>query len=131
MLAEHLLHRMQRAVGRGQALDRGHRGAVGLHRQHGAGLHRLAVDMHDAGAALAGVAADMGAGQPQLLAQQLDQQRAALDLDRVLLAVHRQGHLRHPHPSLVARVSDVVTRSLVAGRLERSAEAPSVWANRP
>ena len=95
MLAEHLLHRMQRAVGRGEALDRGDRGAVRLQRQHGAGLHRYAVDMHDAGAALAGVAADMGAGQPQLLAQQFHQQRAALDLDRMLLAVHRQGHLRH------------------------------------
>ncbi len=45
----------------------------------------LAVDMHDAGAALAGVAADMGAGQAEFLAQQFDEERAALDLDRVLL----------------------------------------------
>ena len=67
-----------------QALDRGDLRAVGLHRQHGAGLDRLAVDMHDAGAALAGVAADMGAGQAQLLAQELDQQRARLDLGRML-----------------------------------------------
>ena len=45
-------------------------------------LTRLAVDMHDAGAALGGVAADMGAGQPQILAQELDQQRARLDIAR-------------------------------------------------
>ena len=44
MLAEHLLHRMQRAVGLGEALDRDHRGAVRLQRQHGAGLRRDAVD---------------------------------------------------------------------------------------
>ena len=87
-----------------------HLGAVRLQREHGAGLHRHAVDMHDAGAALAGVAADMGAGEPELLAQQLDQQRAALDLDRVLLAVHRQGHLRHcAIPPWSSRGRSVVT----------------------
>ena len=32
--------------------------------------------MDDAGAALGGVAADMGAGEPQILAQELHQQRA-------------------------------------------------------
>jgi hypothetical protein len=46
-------------------------------RQRGAALHRLAVDMHDAGAALAGVAADMGAGQAEVFAQELNQQRDA------------------------------------------------------
>ena len=39
-----------------------------------------AVDMHHAGAALAGVAADMRAGQPQPLAQEIHQQRPALHL---------------------------------------------------
>ena len=37
MLAEHLLHRVQRAVGVGEALDRRDLGAVGLQREHGAG----------------------------------------------------------------------------------------------
>ena len=63
---------------------------VGLTGQHGAGLDRLAVDMHDAGAALAGVAADMGAGQAQVLAQELDEEGAVLDIGRDGLAVHRQ-----------------------------------------
>ncbi len=101
VLAEHLLHGMQRAVRGGQALDGGDRAALRLHGQHGAALHAVAVDMDDARAALAGVAADMGAGQAQLLAQQLHQQRAAFDLDRVWRAVHRQADLGHgvsPNP---------------------------------
>ena len=62
IFAERFLHRMQRAVGRRRSLDGQHVGALELQREHGAGFHRLAVDMHDAGAALRGVAADMGAG---------------------------------------------------------------------
>ena len=44
--------------------------------------------MDDAGAALAGVAADMRAGQAEVLAQILDQQRARIDVRRRGLAVH-------------------------------------------
>ena len=44
---------------------------IGLDREEGASLDGLTVDMDDAGAALAGVAADMRSGQPKLLAQQL------------------------------------------------------------
>ena len=40
-------------------------GAVGLHGEDGAGLYRAAVQMDRAGAALAGVAADMGSGEPK------------------------------------------------------------------
>ena len=50
--------------------------------------------MHDAGAALAGVAADVRAGEAQVLAQELHQQRARIDLGADALAVH--GH-RHVH----------------------------------
>jgi hypothetical protein len=45
----------------------------------------------DAGAALAGVAPDVGAGQGQLAAQQIDEQRARLDLSGDGLAVHGQS----------------------------------------
>ena len=86
VLAERRLHRVQLAV-LGEALDRDHLGAVGLHREHGAGLDRAAVDVDHAGAALAGVAADMGAGEAEMLAQELDQERARLDLARHRLAV--------------------------------------------
>jgi hypothetical protein len=51
--------------------------------------------MDDARAALARVAADMGAGKAQLFAQKLDEQRTALDFDRMALAVHRKGHVGH------------------------------------
>ena len=64
--------------------------------EHRAGLHRAAVQMHDAGAALAGVAADMRAGEAQVLAQELHQQRARIDVGGDGLAVHRHadgGHL--------------------------------------
>ena len=100
MLAEGGLHRMQRAIA-GQPFDGGHLGAIGLDRQQGAGFDRLAVDMDDAGAALAGVAADMGAGQAELLAQELHQQRSALDSTGGGLAVHRHGYSRHSDPPLL------------------------------
>ena len=53
--------------------------------------------MDDAGAALGGVAADMGSCQAQLAPQQLDQQHAGLDLaltrrpftSRLISGIHR------------------------------------------
>ena len=73
--------------------------AVGLDGEHRAGLHRLAVEQDGAGAAVGGVAADVGAGQAQVLAQEVDQQQARLDLglrggavDGDLNRVHRHGY---------------------------------------
>jgi hypothetical protein len=51
----------------------------------------------DAGAALAGVTADVGAGQAEMVAKELDEQGAVLDIAGNRLAVHRQfdcGHTR-------------------------------------
>ena len=86
MLAERRLQRRQVVVVR-QALDRDDLGAFGLHREHQAGAHRLAVDQHGAGAADAVLAADMGAGQPQMMAQAIGERQARLDLDLDRLAV--------------------------------------------
>jgi hypothetical protein len=72
VLPERLLQRMEPAVG-GEALDRRDLGAVGLCRQHGAALHRLAVQVHRTGAAVGGVAAYVRAGQPETIAQQVNQ----------------------------------------------------------
>ena len=58
-----------------------------LHGEHQARAHRLAVDQHRAGAADAVLAADLGAGQPELVAQEVGQQRPRLDLDVVGAAV--------------------------------------------
>ncbi len=61
--------------------------------EHGAGLGRAALDVHDAGAALAGVAAHVRAGEAQMIAQELDQQHARVDLGGDRLAVHGHGHM--------------------------------------
>jgi len=68
---------------------------MGHHRQRGAGLHGLAVEMHDAGAALRGVAADVGTGQPQMLAEKLHQKGARIDIRGDGFAIHDQGNLGH------------------------------------
>ena len=107
-LAERLLHRVQLAVG-GQPLDRGDLGAVGLDGQHVARLHAAAVEVHRAGAAVAGVAADDGAGLAELLAQVLHQQHPGFDVVGDLLAVDGEADPRHGL-SLVPRVA---TRSRV------------------
>ena len=76
-LVEGLLHRPQRAVGARQPLDGGDRGAVdgetANSRQDRIGP---AVDQHRAGAADAVLAADVGAGEPQVVAQRVGQQPA-------------------------------------------------------
>ena len=94
MLAERRLHRMQLVAVR-EALDGEDLGAVGRRGEHRAGLHRDAVHVHDAGAALRRVAADMRAGQAEMVAQELHEQRAVLDLPRYGPPVHGDGHIRH------------------------------------
>ncbi len=91
VLSERLLHRMQLSALR-QPFDGRYVGTVGLGSQHGTGFDRLAVDVHDAGAALTGVAADVGAGEPQPVTEQTDQQRTIFHLRRDSIAVHRQGN---------------------------------------
>ena len=72
-LAEAVLQHAQRAVGLRQALDRGDAVAVRLHREHQAGAHRLAVEHDRARAADAVLAADVRAGEAQILAQPVDE----------------------------------------------------------
>ena len=55
----------------GQPLDGLNGRAVRLHRQHQAGTNDLAIDAHRARAANAVLAADMGSGQLQMLAQEV------------------------------------------------------------
>ena len=61
---EALLQWMQLAVLH-QAFDGEHFAAIGLHGEHGAGLDRLAIEHHGAGAAMGGVAADVCARKPR------------------------------------------------------------------
>ena len=71
-----------------QALDGFHVRAVALHREGQAAADDLAIQQHRAGAAHAMLAADMTAGQRQILAKKIDQCLACLDAGRDGLAVH-------------------------------------------
>ena len=55
------LHRMK-LIAISQAFDGFDFSAARLDRQHRAGFYRAAIEMHRAGAALAGIATDMGTG---------------------------------------------------------------------
>src|SRR5215210_6491460 len=86
-VAERLLQRRELAAGR-QALDRLDLGAVGLDGKEHAALHQLAVDDHGAGAAVAGVATDVAAGEIEVVADEVHEQASALDLALVRRPVH-------------------------------------------
>ena len=73
VVAERLLQRMQLVGAGGDALDGQHLVAVGLHRQHQAGARRAAVEQDGAGAADAMLAAEMGAGEAELVADEIGQ----------------------------------------------------------
>src|SRR5271170_4141074 len=75
----------------GEAFDGADLLAVGLDCEHQAGAHRLVVDDDGAGAADAMLAADMGAGQPAIVADGVDQRFARLDPNRIIAAVDVQG----------------------------------------
>jgi hypothetical protein len=51
--------------------------------------------MNETGAALARIAADMRARQTQMLAQEIDEQEAGLDLRGLWLSIHGQCKSRH------------------------------------
>ena len=65
--------------------------AVDCDRQERAALYRAIVDMHDTGAALAGVATDMCAGQSKVFAQQIAQQRRGFDIEAGWFAIEGQS----------------------------------------
>jgi hypothetical protein len=73
------------------ALDGGDLVATGLRGQDRAGLDRHAVQVNGAGTALAGVTADVGPGQLQLVAKKVD----------------KQGSCGHIHPVEYSVDSDV------------------------
>ena len=75
----------------GQALDRADVGAVRLDGQDDAGADAGAVQQHRAGAADAMLAADVGAGQAKVLAEEVDEKPPGLHLGHVRLAVDGQA----------------------------------------
>ena len=69
MMMEGLLQPRQSAIGK--AFDGLNRAALDLPHGRKAGAHGLAVEQHRAGATIAGIAADLGTSEPQILPQHL------------------------------------------------------------
>src|ERR1044071_5259795 len=112
MLAERGLHRMELAAV-GEPLDRRDLGAIGLDREHRAGLDRLAVDVHGARAALARIAADVGARETEGAAPGFEQPGGGRTLERMSLSIdlerdggHGTSPLRSPSEIQGARAID-------------------------
>src|SRR6516162_4822325 len=90
MLVKSLLQRVI-LVALGQALDRQQLSTLRLHREHQAGTRCFAVEQDRAGAAYPVLAADMGPGQPEILADKIDKQLAGLAAPLVALPVDGQS----------------------------------------
>src|SRR5262249_4828758 len=111
LLPERLLQRMELPVP-GQAFHGRHRGPVRLDGEHEARADGLAVDEHGAGAARSVLAADVGSGEPEVVAEEVDEQptrfhslliRDAVDRDPVVAPLLRPlSALPGPHAPRLA-----------------------------
>src|SRR5579859_338858 len=89
VIDEGLLQRMQ-LLALGHALDRGDPRAVHLHGQRDAGGDEAAVEQHGAGATDADAARLLGAGEAEVVAQQIDQRAPRRHARLARLAVDRE-----------------------------------------
>src|SRR4029077_12846018 len=103
-------------VARGEALDRRDLATLRLQREVRAGVQRLAVEEHHAGAALGVVTALLGAGQADGVAHRLEERRARIELDRIADPVHRQrrGNLHAAPPCARATAVSIARRAITA-----------------
>ncbi len=89
-----------------QALEGGDLGAVARHGVGDAGARGRAVDQHGAGAAHAVLAADVGAGEELVLAQEIGEVQSRLDIRPHLASVDGKGNGSHDaHACRAARLS--------------------------
>src|SRR5438309_3495085 len=98
LVPEGLLDRMELAI-LGHALDRLQAPSFGLNREHRAALDCFAVDQDGARAALARVAADVRAGEPQVVPEIVHEKQAWLDLMLVPASVDGYRALELPQSS--------------------------------
>ena len=109
----------RRAVGPGETLDRLDAPAVDLARGDEAGADLLAVEPHRARAAVAGVAAHLGAGQAEVLAQDVDEApspvRSHLDASPVDLEPEARSRRARDH----AATSATARRTSVSAASQR------------
>src|SRR5438309_10877843 len=102
LLMEAFLDRMELAILL-EPLDSRDRSLIGLNREHRARLHRAAVHENGARAAVGRIAADVRAGHPEVLAEEVDEKRARLDFDVVRDAVDGHADLEGPLPTARGR----------------------------
>jgi hypothetical protein len=86
-LAKGGLDGIERVTSRREALHGGDLAAVRLHGEEETGPHRLVVEQHGTGATHAVLAADVGPGEGQIVAEKVAQEEARLRLTVVLGAV--------------------------------------------
>ena len=94
-----------------EALDRRHVAAFGLEREVRAAVHRLPVEEHHAGAALRVVAALLGAGQADDVADGRQEARPGLELDGVGHAVDGERRLDLHGRAPLAGIGTAVPRA--------------------
>src|SRR5205814_1292373 len=97
-----------------KALDGRDLGAVCLHGEHRARLHRTAVEMDRARATVGRVASDVRTGEPEVFAKRIHKQRSRLHLGVMFYTVDAKAH-----PNWCAH-----TPSLVSSRDARSRARP-------
>src|SRR5215468_9630542 len=140
LLNERLLHRVQFAIGAFQPLDGRDLAATQRMGQRRAGVVRDVVDQHRAGAAFTAIAAELGAGEAELVAQRhrqrlvrrhIDTARLAVDIDRqksfrrrrVLrargAAAHRIGERRYGRAGSDYAFDEVAAVGAQVARLRR------------
>src|SRR3954451_7600014 len=86
-LAERILDDAELARRRRKPLDGGDVVAIGLHREHQAGAHRLAVEPDGAGATDAMLAPGMRAVEQEIFTQAIEQRLARFDVGRAMGAI--------------------------------------------
>src|SRR5262249_31582669 len=117
IILERLLQRVERAVWSGERFHRRHRPALSLDGERQARAHRRAVDEDGAAAAHAVLAADVGSGGAEYIAEKVAQQHARLGLARKLAAVERQAE---PRPLVLAYAAHRLASSITTGAMRRS-----------
>src|SRR6476646_1517873 len=125
LIPERLLERVERRLA-GHPLDRLELATIRLDREHRARLRARAIDVDGAGAAVARVASDVGAGQAEVVAQEVDEEEARLDICLVRLAVdgdrdvpgrHRSASYAYARARSVARLRALRVISAAIARL--------------
>ncbi len=129
MVEEGAAQALRRAAGAG-TFDGVHRGAMGLRCRHEAGADLRAVEQHGAGAAIAGVAADLGSGEAEPVAQEIGERLERRRLDEARLAVERERNRERRRRRRGLMDAHAALRAAVSARLARKSRVSASAAAR-